>query len=138
MIKFFILNLLKIFDYYYQKKLFSFLKKKGYDSFEIFFDIGAHKGESIKLFLKNFKIKKIFSFEPSKRNFETLSRNLKFFKKRYKNTEIEIENLALGSENKDIIIKHLSESSSSTINDININSKYFKKKSLLLYTKKNN
>ncbi len=136
MIRFFILNLLKIFDFYYQKKLFNFLKKKGYDSFDIFFDIGAHKGESIKLFSKNFKIKKIFSFEPSRINFETLSRNLKFFERKYKNIEIRIENLALGSENKDIKIKHLSESSSSTINDIDINSKYFKKKSLLLYTKK--
>tara|TARA_Y100001958_G_C21198627_1_gene525580 strand:+ start:405 stop:1142 length:738 start_codon:yes stop_codon:yes gene_type:complete len=138
MIRFFILNLLKIFDFYYQKKLFNFLKKKGYNSFEIFFDIGAHKGESIKLFSKNFEIKKIFSFEPSRINFEILSKNLKFFEKKNKNIIIKIENLALGSENKDIKIKHLSESSSSTINDIDINSKYFKKKSFLLYTKKNN
>ena len=136
MIRFFILNLLKFFDFYHQKKLFSFLKKNGYDSFEIFFDIGAHKGESIRLFSKNFEIKKIFSFEPSRINFETLSKNLRFFEKNNKNIEIKIENLALGSENKDIKIKHLSESSSSTINDIDTNSKYFKKKSFLLYSKK--
>ncbi len=136
MIRFFILNLLKLFDFYYQKKLFSFLKKKGYISFEFFFDIGAHKGESIKLFSKNFEIKKIFSFEPSKINFESLSKNSKLFEKKNENIEIKIENLALGSENKNIKIKYLSESSSSTINDINTNSKYFRKKSFLLYTKK--
>ena len=50
MIKFFILNILKYFDFFYQLKMFKFLKKKGFSKFEVFFDIGAHRGETIKLF----------------------------------------------------------------------------------------
>ena len=63
MIKFITLMLLHIFDSYNQSKIFNFLKKRGYHKFDILFDIGAHNGETIKLFLKNFNIEKIFSFE---------------------------------------------------------------------------
>ena len=63
MIKYFTLKILNIFDFYYQKKLFSFLKSRGYKNFDVLFDIGAHHGESIKRFLNNFKIKNIYSFE---------------------------------------------------------------------------
>ena len=65
MIKFFNLKVLNIFDYFYQKKFINFLKKKNINGFNVFLDIGAHEGESIKLFSKNFKINKIYSFEPS-------------------------------------------------------------------------
>ncbi len=136
MIKYLILNLLKFFDFCYQRKLFNFLKKKGFNSFETFFDVGAHRGESIRLFTKNFDIKKIYSFEPSKTNFKFLRENLIKILKKNNKISIKIENLALGSEKSEIKIKHLSESSSSTINEIDTSSKYFKKKSLLLYTKK--
>ena len=56
MIRFFTLKILSIFDFYYQKKLFSFLKGRGYKNFDVLFDIGAHHGESIKRFLNNFKV----------------------------------------------------------------------------------
>ena len=65
MIKFISLKILGYFDLYHQKKVFNFLKKNNFLTFDIFFDIGAHEGESIILFSKNFEIKKIFSFEPS-------------------------------------------------------------------------
>ena len=55
-------------------KFLIFLKKKGYFNFEYFFDVGAHKGESLKLFLNNFKIKNIYSFEPSHINFLNLKK----------------------------------------------------------------
>ena len=51
-------------------------------------------------------------------------------------SKIIIENIALGKENKEIKIKHMNESSSSTIKDLNINSNYFKKKKKLLFNKK--
>ena len=54
MIKFLTLNLLKYFDFLNQSKVFKFLKKKGYKKFDIFFDVGAHRGETIKLFLNKF------------------------------------------------------------------------------------
>ena len=132
MIKFFTLLLLNIFDSYNQSKIFPFLKKRGYKNFEIFFDVGAHKGESILLYLKNFNINKIFSFEASPQNFKKLSKNFLKIRGKYKNTDITIENLAAGSENKKIVIKQLTETSSSTINEINPQSKYYKKKSFLM------
>lgn len=136
MIKFVTLIVLKIFDHYYQKRMFRFLKKKGISKFDIFFDIGAHRGETIQLFAKNFKIKNFYSFEASQTNFEFLKKNYKKFSKKNPNININIKNVALGNEKKQITIKHLSESSSSTINEIDISSKYFKKKSFFLYDDK--
>ena len=138
MIKIIILNILKYFDLFYQLKMFKFLKKKGFSKFEIFFDVGAHRGETIKLFTKNFKIEKIYSFEPSKINFDYLKKNSLNFSKTKKNVQIITENFAFGDKNDDIKIKHLNESSSSTINEIDTNSKYFKKKSFLLYKNQDN
>ena len=133
MIKFLTLNVLKFFDLYYQLKLFKFLKKKGYNKFDIFFDVGAHRGETVILFSKNFSIKKIYSFEPVKTNFDRLKKKLVKFKKEKPEIMVTAENIALGDENKKITIKEFSESSSSTINDINFESKYFKRKSFLVY-----
>tara|TARA_Y100001958_G_C21228879_1_gene554406 strand:- start:1551 stop:2279 length:729 start_codon:yes stop_codon:yes gene_type:complete len=138
MIKYISLKILKYFDYYYQIKLFNFLKKNNFKDFEIFFDIGAHEGESIILFSKNFNIKKIFSFEPSPVNFKKLSQNKRFIQNKFQNLEINLENYALGSEKKKLLMNQLSETSSSTINNIDQNSKYFKKKNTFLNLKKKN
>ena len=130
--KYLTLIILNFFDYFYQKKILKFLKKNNFRDFEIFFDVGAHKGESIKLFLKNFTISKIYSFEASPINYKKLT----YMKKKYQNTfaksRIIIENIALGNENKKILFNQSDESSSSTLNSINYNSKYFKKKQKLL------
>ena len=48
MIKSIVLKLLSIFDYFYQKKILIFLKKNDLNKFDVFFDVGAHKGESIE------------------------------------------------------------------------------------------
>jgi FkbM family methyltransferase len=136
MIKYIILKILNIFDLQHQYKIFNFLKKNNLDNFQIILDVGAHKGESINLFLKNFKVKKIYSFESSPINFNLLKQNLISIKKKFINTEIVIENLTLGSENKEALLKQIDESSSSTLNDINLESNYFKKKQKLLYNEK--
>ena len=52
--------------------------------------------------------------------------------KKFPKTEIIIENIALGSENKEVSFKQFNESSSSTLSNINEQSKYFKKKFKLL------
>tara|TARA_B100000401_G_C52795902_1_gene715860 strand:+ start:750 stop:1478 length:729 start_codon:yes stop_codon:yes gene_type:complete len=137
MIKYFSLKILQFFDLYYQYKLFKFLKKKNYQNFDVFFDVGAHKGESIILFSKNFNIKKMFSFEPSPINFEQLMKNRPSIQSKFKNLEIILENFALGLEKKEISVRQLSESSSSTINQIDQNSKYFKRKNFFLGLGKN-
>ena len=132
MIKFFILNILNFFDYFYQKKFIRFLKKKNITKFNIFLDIGAHRGESINLYASNFDINKIYSFEPNPISFKILSKNLYKMKNKFNKTELVIENFALGSKNEKIFIKNISESSSSTIRELNTNSKYFKKKFFFL------
>lgn len=134
MINFFTLSFVKIFDYFHKRKIISFLKKK-YKKFEILFDIGAHSGESIELFLKNFKVEKIFSFEASSLNFKILKSKLPYFESKFDNSKIIIENLAIGNEKKKININQFLESSSSTIKNVNKNSEYFKKKFMLLNNK---
>ena len=74
MIKKLILLILGFFDFFYQRKIIKFLSKKNLIKINIFFDVGAHKDESINLFLKNMQINKIISFEASPVNF-------KFFEK---------------------------------------------------------
>ena len=138
MIKKIVLFVIGLFDFFYQKKIMTFLKKKKFDEIDIFFDVGAHKGESINLFLRNMKIKKIISFEASPINFRILKEKKIHYSKIFKNTQILIENIALGSENKEKIFKQFNESSSSTIKDINEESKYFKKKFKLLNFLSNN
>ena len=59
------LLIIRLFDYFHQKKIISFLKNKNFREFNLVLDVGAHKGETINLFLKNFKIKQIISFEAS-------------------------------------------------------------------------
>ena len=90
------LYILKLFDYFHQKKIFNFLKKKKLKNINIFLDVGAHEGESIEIFVKNFTINKIYSFEPSPINFLKLKNKVNFFSKRFKDLEIYIENFGLG------------------------------------------
>ena len=132
MIKYIILLILSLFDYFHKRKIFNFLIKRNFTKFKTMFDIGAHKGESIKSFTKFFKIEKIYSFEASPLSYNILRNTLPNIISNQKGTDICIENLAIGSEIKKIQMKHLKESSSSTIKDINSNSKYFKKKNFYL------
>ena len=137
MIKFFTLQILNIFDHFYQKKFINFLKKRNINNFDVFLDIGAHQGESINLFCNNFDIEQIYSFEPNPITFKILSRNIKKINSKLPETQIFLENLALGSKNQKIFMKHLSESSSSTIRNLNTNSRYFKKKFFFLKNSNN-
>ena len=71
-------NLINLFDIFQQQKIITFLKKKISTDEEIeIFDVGAHFGETVKLFNKNFKIKKIHCFEASPINFNILIKNIK-------------------------------------------------------------
>ena len=130
--KFFILKLLDFFDYFYQLKILKFLKKNNLIKFNIFFDVGAHKGESINFFLKNFIIKKIYSFEASSINYQKLYIAKNIYQKKFLQSDIIIENYALGEKNADVYLNQSFESSSSTLNQINSDSNYFKKKKKLL------
>ena len=118
--------LISFFDYSNKKKVINFFKKKFQRNISILVDVGAHHGETIKIFNKQFKIEKILSFEASIKNFYYLH-------KKYKNlSNLKLFNFALGEKKKNIeFIEHY-ETQSSTIVPINRNSKYFKKKEFAL------
>ena len=132
--KYITLIILKIFDYYHNKKIVNFLKKK-ITHINILFDIGAHKGESISFFINNFKVNYIYSFEPSLNNYNELKKNIFKYNKRFKKINFKIYNYGFGEKKTDLTLNQTIESSSSTFNKINIDSKYYNKK--ILYLKAN-
>ena len=138
MIKQIVLIFIDTFDFFHKKKIINFLKKKNFNYFPTVFDVGAHKGESINLFLSNFKVDKIISFEASPVNFFLLKKKEKLLKKKFNKSKILLENIAIGSVKKNVILNQFKESSSTTISEINKNSSYFKKKFKFLNFFKNN
>jgi len=128
-----ILIILNFLDYFQQKKIIKLINKKFFDPI-IVFDVGAHYGETIKLFNKKLNIKKIYSFEASSKNYEILKKNIfKFDQKK-----VETLNYGIGNKITKSYINQTIESSSSTINELNINSKYLKKKLKILNIKDKN
>ena len=112
-----------IIDSKNKKKIIYFFKKKFKKKFINVIDIGAHKGETIDLILNNFNVEKIFSFEPNKKLYENL-RN-KYFKKR---DFIQILNLGIGQNNEIKELNIMTDTSSSTFNEIDKKSVYFQRK----------
>ena len=123
----YILLILSLFDYINKKKIINFFKKNLFE-INVFFDVGVHKGETVKLFNKNFKVKNFYCFEASPINFE------KFKKKIFniKNKNINFFNYAIGDNESIKDFYQLNESSSSTLTEINKDSKYYKKKMKIL------
>ena len=123
----FFLFVINIIDQINKKKIIFFFTKN-FDEKKInIIDIGAHKGETIDLFRGKLNINKIYSFEPNRKLFQELKKN-----KRYCVDQIEIYNFAIGkfSEQKELNI--FKDTSSSTINSIDENTKYFKRKKKLM------
>ena len=121
-----IIYILSLIDKYNQKKIVNFFKSEKIQV-NTFFDVGAHKGETIKLFNDNFNIKEFYCFEPSPINFNYLKKKISKL-----NNNIKIFNFGLG-ENKSVLnFNQLEESSSSTLVEINQDSNYYKKKNKIL------
>ena len=131
--------IIKVVDYFYQKKIINFFTKNSNSKYEVLIDVGAHRGETIFTFLKNFKIRNIYSFEASKKTFKKLKINVEKIKDLYKDTNIEIFNTGIGNLNEKKIFNELPDSNSSTFNFIDQNSSYFKRKEKILsfFFKKN-
>jgi FkbM family methyltransferase len=115
-----------IIDFNNKQKVIKFFKKELTNKSLTVIDVGAHKGETINLFLKNFVIKKIIAFEANPIIFDTVKK--KYENKKFKN-KIFIFNIALGKVITQKYFNIIKESSSSTFNRININSEYYRKKS---------
>ena len=126
-------NCLNLLDYFNQKKIINIIKNKIQNELVVI-DVGAHFGETINIVKKNLQFKKIYSFEASPLNFKTLKTNYP----NGLNPNIEIYNYALGEKNIEYFINQTQESSSSTINDLNLKSSYLLKKLKILNIKDRN
>ena len=122
--------LFKIIDFFYQKKKYSFLKKKIDKNINIFIDVGAHHGDTINEFLKIFSIEKIYAFEPSKKNFIKLKDKVTKIEKR-NNVKIKIFPLGIGKKEEILSLNEITDGVSNTFNNLNINSIYLKKKKII-------
>ena len=108
--------------YYHQKKIYNFLK-----NFKIktIFDVGAHKGEFLKLIKKIENFEKIYSFEPQKKIYQNL--NLLSVE-----NKIFCFNFALSNNNGIRNLKINKISSTSTFSEINNQSLWYKIKSFIV------
>ena len=75
-----------------QRQNLKFIKSLLGEDISVIFDVGCHKGETINLILKYFKVEKIYAFEPN----EALINNID--KSKYQNTKFVKK--ALGEKNK--------------------------------------
>tara|TARA_B100000927_G_C16444542_1_gene461206 strand:- start:556 stop:1278 length:723 start_codon:yes stop_codon:yes gene_type:complete len=130
MIKFLTIFFLNFFDFIHKKKIINFFYRNKIN-LEHIIDVGAHHGETINLFLKYFKPKKIYSFEASPQNFFILKKNYSKLDQHLKKI-IQIENIALGKNNRIQSFNQTHESSSSTFSEINTESNYFSRKKFFL------
>ena len=121
------MNFVYFVDYTNKKKILNYFRSKLKDVFLIAIDVGTHKGETIDFFLDNFNIKQIFCCEPNTEVFSELNN-----KKKYQDEKIKLFNLGLGQLNEEKQLSILRDSSSSTLNSFNENSKYFKRKKKIL------
>ena len=128
MLKFFSSKFLDFFDNIHKKKIFNFLKSKNIKKINTFFDIGAHRGETIEYFGRKFDIDNIYSFEPSPINFKYLKKNTEIYKKKLHIKNLVIENFGLGKDKNQQIFNQSLESSSSSFKKVNLDSNYLKKK----------
>ena len=126
-----IINLLFFaIDFNHKKKIFNFLKKSLLNKSVNIIDVGAHHGETLKLFIKFLKINKIICYEASKENYIKLKKFVEGTIK--KDLDIRIYNKAIGDTNRMLTFNQTSETSSSTFSKINFNTKYFKRKNNIL------
>jgi len=125
-----VIKFLNYLDFFQQRKVIQLINKK-FSKPIVIFDVGAHYGETIKLFYKRLNIKKIYSFEASPKNFKILKRNI--HKTNFNN--VQIFNYGIGENVTDSYINQNIESSSSSINKLNLNSKYLIRKLKILNVK---
>ena len=117
---------LSVFDLKNKKKICNYFLEENKGKIQILIDVGAHHGESIRFFNRNFSIDKIYAFEPSIDNFKILKEKVKDIK------NIKFFNIAVGNKKGFINFTNHYDSESSTIIKINQKSNYFKKKNFYL------
>ena len=118
-----IFNIISKFHHY---KIATYTK---YLNCDILIDVGCHKGEFLKSFLKIKDIKKFYCFEPQKEIFENLKYNFE------NNKKIKLYNFALGDSHrkKKIYISNLT--SLSTMSKFDYESSWLKIKNFIVSDK---
>ena len=104
--------------------IIKFLRSKTLDKSIIAFDVGAHKGETLEIFIKHFNIRNIFCFEPNQIIYQKLKKKIK--NKNYKN--VSIFNCGLGNKTETRSLKTFSDTSSSTFSQVDSKSNYYLRK----------
>ena len=119
--------ILNIFDFFTQQKILNALKKeiKG-NKISVLIDVGSHKGEYILSLKSKFLVEKIFGFEPNPDIYNLVN------KKFSTSNNIIVFNYGISDSSGVIEFNKNLESSSSSMNNLNTNSKYYKKKFFLL------
>ena len=120
--------LISLIDKSNKNRITAFLKKKTSDKKLIIIDVGAHKGETLKIFINNFDIERILCFEPNKSVFNILVKRFSDLK----NKGVILLNYGLSDQRKIKKLNILNDTSSSTFSKINEKSKYFKRKKKII------
>ncbi len=94
--------------------------------------MGSHHGETVSLFSRKFELGQFYCFEASPINFNVLKKNIE---NRQFKSEYELNNLGLSDKDGTNFLNQTHETSSSTINDFNLGSKYLKRKLKILNIK---
>ena len=82
LMRFLVLGILDFFDFFHKKKILKKLKIIFGSNINVFFDVGAHRGETIKIISKKFRLETIYAFEPLEKNFSLLKKNTINIKKK--------------------------------------------------------
>jgi FkbM family methyltransferase len=120
--------IISIIDLNNKNKIVQYFKIKLKQDKLYIVDIGAHKGETIDLFFKNFNITTIYAFEA---NPIIYNRLIKRIKKKYFD-KVKLFNLGVGHIETIKKLSVFNDSSSSTYNDIEKKSKYYQRKKKFL------
>ena len=107
-------------------KLKSFYKPFLGEGSPLILDVGCNRGQSIDLFLSINKNARIIAFEPNKRLYEAL------VSKYSDNKNIKIHNLGVSNQSGSLTFNENIFDETSTFEDINLDSKYLKKKAKVL------
>ena len=112
-----------------KKKIINFFKKELNKKPLIIIDIGAHIGETISLFYRNFTIENILAFEANPIVFKKLEKKIKKINNKNK---ISLFNLGLGDKEENKVLSIFNDTSSSTYNTIDEKTEYYKRKNFFL------
>jgi len=113
---------ISIVDYFNKKKIIFYFKDKTNNDALNIIDIGAHKGETIDLFINNLNVKRIYSFEPN------ISLFTKLKSKKKLDNRVHLFNYGVGLIEKEDYLNIMEETSSSTFHNLNYQSDYYKRK----------